>query len=65
MTYFLFWKVGGGGEGLRDLIQIKGPHVLVFFFAYPLHITPPALLIEEVAAHLSLVDFEGFWSKKD
>ena len=26
------------------------------------HVTPPALLIEEVAACLSLVDFEGFWS---
>ena len=32
VTYFLFWKVGG----LRDLIQIKGPCILVFFFAYPL-----------------------------
>ena len=36
MTYFPFWKVGGGGERLRDLIQIKGPRVLDFFFAYPL-----------------------------
>ena len=26
---------GGGGEGQQDLIQIKGPCVPGFFFAYP------------------------------
>jgi len=39
---FLFWQdlfpflVSGGGEGLRDLIQIKGPRVAGFFFAHAL-----------------------------
>ena len=36
-TYiFPFLEGRGRGEGLRDLIQIKGPRVLDFFFAYPL-----------------------------
>ena len=38
---FPFLVSGEGGEGLRDLIQIKGPRVPGFFFAYPLaHVVP-------------------------
>ena len=33
---FPFLEGRGGGEGLQGLIQIKGPRVLDFFFAYPL-----------------------------
>ena len=43
VIYFLIWHnlfpflvSGEGGEGLQDFIQIKGPHVPGFFFAYPL-----------------------------
>jgi hypothetical protein len=45
VIYFLFWHNsflflvrGKGGVGLQDLIQIKGPRVPGFFFAYSLQI---------------------------
>jgi len=37
LEYFIsFFSKRGGGEGLQDLIQIKGPRVPDFFFAHPL-----------------------------
>ena len=49
---------GRGGEGLRDLIQIKGPRVLDFFFAYPL---APGFLVAltEPGNNVSLKEFQG------
>ena len=35
---FPFLEGVGGGEGMRDLIQIKGPRVPGFFFTHPLRL---------------------------